>query len=65
MPELVLRKIIGEQRKSPRIVPRFKTQPLIAGFSERSGLDYARGLTRRGNYCARKVLRKVAPGLWI
>ena len=48
-----------------RIVPRFRTQPIIAGISGFANHDYAQGLANNLKSATRMVLRKIAPTLWV
>ncbi|HEX4795502.1 MAG TPA: hypothetical protein VH370_17050 [Humisphaera sp.] len=56
---------IMEYADKMRIVPRFRTQPIIAGISGFANHDYSHGLANNLKTATRMVLRKVAPRLWV
>lgn len=62
--EHYLYKIIEEALPEKAVVPRFKLQPTIAGYSGFSNSDYQNWKYRLKNE-TRSVLRRIAPYLWL
>ena len=55
----------GEVRKGNRsVVPRFRVQPILDGFSGHSNLDYS-GPKDKAKNILRSVFRRLAPRLWL
>ncbi len=63
-PEQYFFKILTAADKSAGIVPRFCIQPNIAGFGGRLNVDYQNKAYRYKN-CLRRIVRRVAPWIWL
>ena len=59
-----MRELVEQQFGRFRIVPRFRTQPLIEGISGHHNTNYGSGLKNHLRNGVRAVTRKLAPGLW-
>jgi hypothetical protein len=61
--EMLIYPLIMEHLPAPRIIPRFRTQPVIAGISGYANKDYDRGLDMLKTY-TRMALRRLLPNYW-
>lgn len=62
--EHYLYKIVGEALPAESIIPRFRVQPAVAGYSGFSNTDYKHWKYRLKN-ATRSLLRQIVPALWI
>ena len=62
--EQTMRELIEGKLAQARIIPRFRTQPLIEGISGWHGTNYSKGLKNQIKHGVRVVTRKLVPGLW-
>lgn len=62
--EQLLRERVEQKFGELRIVPRFRTQPLVEGISGHHNTNYSLGLKNQLRNVVRAVTRKVAPGFW-
>lgn len=52
------------QKANTQIIPRFRVQPIIDGYSGYSNANY-RSTGYRAKETLRMIARKIAPGLWL
>ena len=62
--EELMRELVGRKLGTHRIIPRFRTQPIVEGFSGYNGINYAQGFKNNFRTAVRVATRKLAPGLW-
>ncbi len=62
--EQLMRELVERKFGQARIVPRFRTQPIIEGISGRRDTNYANGFKNQIKNGLRTMTRKLVPSLW-
>ena len=62
--EQLMRELVEHQFGKARIVPRFRTQPMVEGISGRRDTNYANGFKNQLKQSLRVMTRKLVPNLW-